>query len=162
MISTFPADDPQSRFINERVHANCRKDGNYSAALRMWGGLTNSRELRAIAEVVEKYSIPTGKITAGQRIDLLGVKKEMLPLVWRDLRERGGLISDYAYADALRSVKTCVGKEWCRFGLQESTKHSRSADLRACQGPIQPDFNGLGRADALTGGRRPSRLQSSY
>jgi nitrite reductase (NADH) large subunit len=125
VLSTFPEqaeDDPQSRFINERAHANIQKDGTFSVVPRMWGGLTNARELRAIADVVEKYRIPTVKVTGGQRIDLLGVKKEELPLVWRDLREQGGLISGYAYGKALRTVKTCVGREWCRFGLQESTK----------------------------------------
>ncbi|MCS3904046.1 nitrite reductase (NADH) large subunit [Methylohalomonas lacus] len=124
-ISTFPAeaiDDSQSRFINERAHANIQKDGTYSVVPRMWGGLTSSQELRAIADVVDKYDIPTVKVTGGQRIDLLGVKKEDLPGVWRDLREKGGLQSGHAYGKALRTVKTCVGKEWCRFGLQESTK----------------------------------------
>lgn len=124
-LSTFPGeavDDAQSRFINERAHANIQKDGTYSVVPRMWGGLTNARELRAIADVVEKYDIPTIKVTGGQRIDLLGVKKDDLPRVWRDLREQGGLVSGHAYGKALRTVKTCVGKEWCRFGLQESTQ----------------------------------------
>jgi nitrite reductase (NADH) large subunit len=124
-ISTFPAeaiDDNQSRFINERAHANIQRDGTFSVIPRMWGGLTNARELRAIADVVEKYNIPTVKVTGGQRIDLLGVKKEDLTRVWRDLREQGGLVSGHAYGKALRTVKTCVGKEWCRFGLQESTR----------------------------------------
>ncbi len=124
-ISTFPAeavDDSQSRFINERAHANIQKDGTYSVIPRMWGGITNSTELRAIADVVDKYEIPTVKVTGGQRIDLLGVKKPDLPGVWRDLREKGGLQSGHAYGKALRTVKTCVGKEWCRFGLQESTR----------------------------------------
>lgn len=124
-VSTFPGtavDDAQSRFINERAHANIQKDGTYSVVPRMWGGLTSARELRAIADVVEKYHIPTVKMTGGQRIDLLGVKKEDLPRVWRDLREQGGLVSGHAYGKALRTVKTCVGKEWCRFGLQESTR----------------------------------------
>jgi nitrite reductase (NADH) large subunit len=113
-------DDPQSRFVNERVHANIQKDGTYSVVPRMWGGLTNPSELRAIADVAEKFSIPTVKVTGGQRIDLLGVKKEDLPLVWSDLN-RAGLVSGHAYAKALRTVKTCVGSEWCRFGTQDST-----------------------------------------
>ena len=124
VLSTFPAeahDDPQSRFINERAHANIQKDGTFSVVPRMWGGLTSARELRAIADVVDKYAIPTVKVTGGQRIDLLGVKKEDLPRVWHDLREQGGLVSGHAYGKALRTVKTCVGREWCRFGLQEST-----------------------------------------
>ena len=113
-------DDPQSRFVNERVHANIQKDGTFSVVPRMWGGLTNARELRAIADVAEKYAIPTVKVTGGQRIDLLGVKKEQLPAVWGELN-KAGLVSGHAYGKALRTVKTCVGSEWCRFGTQDST-----------------------------------------
>ena len=78
-------DDKQSRFINERVHANIQKDGTYSVVPRMWGGMTTAGELRAIADVVDKFNIPDVKVTGGQRIDLLGVKKEDLPAVWADL-----------------------------------------------------------------------------
>jgi nitrite reductase (NADH) large subunit len=113
-------DDTQSRFINERAHANIQKDGTYSVIPRIWGGVTSPAELRAIAEVAEKYRVPTVKITGGQRIDLLGVKKEDLPRVWGDLN-RAGLVSGHAYGKALRTVKTCVGSEWCRFGTQDST-----------------------------------------
>ena len=113
-------DDPQSRFVNERVHANIQKDGTYSVVPRMWGGLTSARELRAIADATEKYAIPTVKITGGQRIDLLGLKKEQLPAIWADLND-AGLVSGHAYAKGLRTVKTCVGSEWCRFGTQDST-----------------------------------------
>lgn len=123
LICAWPgeyADDTQSRFINERAHANIQKDGTYSVVPRIWGGVTSPAELRAIAEVAEKYRVPTVKITGGQRIDLLGVKKEDLPQVWGDLN-RAGLVSGHAYGKALRTVKTCVGSEWCRFGTQDST-----------------------------------------
>jgi nitrite reductase (NADH) large subunit len=113
-------DDSRSRFVNERVHANIQKDGTYSVVPRMWGGVTTPAELHAIASVAEKFSIPTVKITGGQRIDLLGVKKEDLPAVWGDLN-KAGLVSGHAYGKALRTVKTCVGSEWCRFGTQDST-----------------------------------------
>jgi len=113
-------DDAQSRFVNERVHANIQKDGTFSVIPRMWGGVTTSAELRAIADVADKFSIPTVKVTGGQRIDLLGVKKEDLPAVWRDLND-AGMVSGHAYGKALRTVKTCVGSEWCRFGTQDST-----------------------------------------
>ena len=83
------ADDYQSRFINERVHANIQKDGTYSVVPRMWGGMTNSREFRAIADVVDKFNVPTVKVTGGQRIDMLGIKKEDLPAVWADLGKAG-------------------------------------------------------------------------
>jgi nitrite reductase (NADH) large subunit len=113
-------DDPQSRFINERAHANIQKDGTFSVVPRMWGGLTSAKELRAIADVVEKFEIPTVKCTGGQRIDLLGVKKEDLVGVWADLNA-AGMVSGHAYAKGLRTVKTCVGTDWCRFGTQDST-----------------------------------------
>ena len=113
-------DDKQSRFINERVHANIQKDGTYSVVPRMWGGVTSATELRAIADVVEKFEIPMVKVTGGQRIDLLGVKKDDLPAVWSDLNA-AGMVSGHAYAKGLRTVKTCVGSEWCRFGTQDST-----------------------------------------
>ena len=115
------ADDYQSRFINERVHANIQKDGTYSVVPRMWGGVTSATELRAIADVVDKFSIPTVKVTGGQRIDMLGVKKEDLPAVWEDLG-KAGFVSGHAYAKGIRTVKTCVGSEWCRFGTQDSTR----------------------------------------
>ncbi|AOU99569.1 nitrite reductase large subunit [Acidihalobacter yilgarnensis] len=113
-------DDSRARFINERVHANIQKDGTYSVVPRIWGGVTTPAELRAIAEVAEKYQVPTVKITGGQRIDLLGVKKGDLPAMWGDL-SRAGFVSGHAYGKALRTVKTCVGSEWCRFGTQDST-----------------------------------------
>ncbi len=111
-------DDPQSRFINERAHANIQKDGTFSVIPRMFGGVTTAKDLRRIADVADKYNIPTVKVTGGQRIDLLGVKKEDLPKVWADL----DMPSGHAYAKALRTVKTCVGSEWCRFGVQDSTQ----------------------------------------
>ena len=114
------ADDNQSRFINERVHANIQKDGTYSVVPRMWGGMTSAKELRAIADVVDKFEIPAVKVTGGQRIDMLGVKKEDLPAVWADLN-KAGMVSGAAYAKGLRTVKTCVGTDWCRFGTQDST-----------------------------------------
>ena len=113
-------DDAQSRFINERAHGNIQKDGSFSVVPRMWGGLTNPRELRAIADVAEKFKVPEVKITGGQRIDLFGVRKEDLPAVWRDL-SAAGFVSGHAYGKALRTVKTCVGSQWCRFGTQDST-----------------------------------------
>ncbi|WP_170421326.1 nitrite reductase large subunit NirB [Ruegeria arenilitoris] len=113
-------DDPQSRFVNERKHANIQKDGTFSVVPRMWGGITNPAELRAIADAAEKYDVPTVKVTGGQRIDLLGVKGEDLPAIWADLN-RAGLVSGHAYSKGLRTVKTCVGTDHCRFGTQDST-----------------------------------------
>ena len=123
LVADWPneyADDYQSRFINERVHANIQKDGTYSVVPRMWGGVTSASELRAIADVVDKFAIPTVKVTGGQRIDLLGVAKEDLPGVWSELG-KAGFVSGHAYAKGVRTVKTCVGSDWCRFGTQDST-----------------------------------------
>ncbi len=113
-------DDNQSRFINERAHANIQKDGTYSVIPRIWGGETTPAELRALAEIAEKYAVPTVHITGGQRIDFLGVPKETLPSMWGDL-SAAGFVSGHAYGKAIRTVKTCVGKSWCRFGTQDST-----------------------------------------
>ncbi|MBW8470178.1 MAG: nitrite reductase large subunit NirB [Thiobacillus sp.] len=127
LISTWPKeakDDPQSRYINERSHANIQKDGTYSVIPRMWGGETTADELRRIADAVDKYKIPTVKVTGGQRIDLLGVKKEDLVNVWKDI----GMPSGHAYAKALRTVKTCVGSEWCRMGTQDSTQMGKDLE----------------------------------
>jgi nitrite reductase (NADH) large subunit len=123
LLCAWPAeyvDDKQSRFVNERVHANIQKDGSYSVVPRMWGGVTTPAELRAIADVADKFNIPTVKCTGGQRIDLLGVRKDDLPAVWADLNA-AGMVSGHAYGKSLRTVKTCVGSEWCRFGTQDST-----------------------------------------
>ena len=113
-------DDPQSRFVNERKHANIQKDGTFSVVPRMWGGITNPTELRAIADAADKYGVPTVKVTGGQRIDLLGVRGEDLPAIWADLN-KAGLVSGHAYSKGLRTVKTCVGTDHCRFGTQDST-----------------------------------------
>jgi len=121
LISTWPGeakDDPQSRLINERAHANIQKDGTYSVVPRMWGGVTNPSELRRIADVADKYNVPMVKVTGGQRIDLLGIKKDDLPAVWKDL----DMPSGHAYGKSIRTVKTCVGSEFCRFGTQNSTQ----------------------------------------
>ena len=114
-------DDYQSRFINERAHANIQKDGTYSVIPRMWGGETTPAELRSLAEIAEKYDVPTVHVTGGQRIDFLGIPKETLPKIWGDL-SNAGFVSGHAYGKAVRTVKTCVGSEWCRFGTQNSTQ----------------------------------------
>lgn len=114
-------DDRFSRFINERAHANIQKDGTFSVIPRIFGGETNPAQLRAIADVAEKYQVRTVKVTGGQRIDLLGLKKEQLPLIWGDLAA-AGFVSGHAYGKAIRTVKTCIGSEWCRFGVQDSTQ----------------------------------------
>lgn len=110
-------EDRSARFINDRVHANIQKDGTFSVVPRIRGGVTSPAELRKIADVAEKYNVPMVKITGSQRIDLLGISKADLPKVWADL----GMPSGQAYTKGVRMVKTCVGTEFCRFGVQDST-----------------------------------------
>ncbi len=114
------ADDQRSRFVNERMHANIQKDGTYSVVPRMWGGVTTPDELRAIADAADKFGARLVKVTGGQRIDLFGIHKEDLPAIWGDLNA-AGMVSGHAYGKSLRTVKTCVGSDWCRFGTQDST-----------------------------------------
>jgi nitrite reductase (NADH) large subunit len=111
-------EDRSARYINDRVHANIQKDGTFSVVPRMRGGVTSADELRRIADVADRYKIPMVKVTGSQRIDLLGVKKADLPRVWADL----GMPSGQAYTKGVRMVKTCVGTEFCRFGVQDSTR----------------------------------------
>ncbi|MDD5394070.1 MAG: nitrite reductase large subunit NirB [Thiothrix sp.] len=123
LLCAYPTeyqDDPQSRYINERAHGNIQKDGTYSVVPRMFGGMCTSDQLRAIADVADKYQVPTMKVTGGQRIDMFGIQKEQLPAMWKDL-STAGFVSGHAYGKAMRTVKTCVGSEWCRFGTQDST-----------------------------------------
>jgi nitrite reductase (NADH) large subunit len=110
-------EDRSARFINDRVHANIQRDGTFSVVPRMFGGVTTPAELRRIADVADRYAVPMVKVTGGQRLDLLGVRKEDLPAIWRDL----GIVSGHAYAKAVRTVKTCVGSDFCRFGVGDST-----------------------------------------
>lgn len=109
-------EDRSARFINDRVHANIQRDGTFSVVPRMRGGVTTPAELRRIADVAEKYNVPMVKVTGSQRIDLLGVRKSDLPLIWADL----GMPSGQAYTKGVRMVKTCVGSTFCRFGTQDS------------------------------------------
>ncbi|HEY6422176.1 MAG TPA: nitrite reductase large subunit NirB [Pseudonocardiaceae bacterium] len=111
-------DERDARFINDRVHANIQRDGTFSVVPQMAGGVTSAAQLRRIADVAERYNVPLIKLTGGQRIDLLGVRKEDLPGVWADL----DMPSGHAYGKSFRTVKTCVGTDFCRFGLGDSTR----------------------------------------
>jgi nitrite reductase (NADH) large subunit len=109
-------DDHDSRLVNEKMHANIQKDGTYTVIPRMYGGVTTAQDLIKIGEVAQKYDVPLVKLTGGQRIGLFGVKKEDLPSIWDDL----DMPSGYAYGKTLRTVKTCVGAKFCRYGTQDS------------------------------------------
>jgi len=117
MWDTEYIDERDARFINDRVHANIQRDGTFSVVPQMRGGVTSPEQLRRIADVAEKYDVKLVKLTGGQRIDLLGIRKEDLPAVWADL----DMPSGYAYGKSFRTVKTCVGSDFCRFGVGDST-----------------------------------------
>ncbi|MGO4591496.1 nitrite reductase large subunit NirB [Paenarthrobacter sp. 2TAF44] len=126
MLADKYIDERDARFINDRVHANIQRDGTFSVVPQMKGGVTSVQQLRRIADVAEKHNIPMIKLTGGQRIDLLGVAKEDLPTVWADL----DMPSGYAYGKSFRTVKTCVGKDYCRFGTGDSTGLGISLESR--------------------------------
>ena len=119
-------DEKDAKFINDRVHANIQRDGTFSVVPQIAGGVTTAEQLRRIADVADKYDVPMIKITGGQRIDLLGVRKQDLPAVWADL----DMPSGYAYGKSFRTVKTCVGSDFCRFGLGDSTQLGVDLELR--------------------------------
>ena len=119
-------DERDARFINDRVHANIQKDGTFSVVPRIYGGVTTPAELRKIADVAEKYNVPMVKITGGQRLDLLGIKKEDLPKMWKDL----GIPSGHAYTKSFRTCKSCVGTDFCRYGVGDSIALAQKIERR--------------------------------
>ena len=114
-------DDPQSRVANERNYANLQRDGSYSVVPRLFGGVVTPAQLRAIADVAERFDVPLLKLTGAQRIDLVGIAGEELPEVWSAL-SAAGLVAGHAYARSVRSVKTCVGERYCRYGLADAVE----------------------------------------
>ena len=109
-------DERDARFINDRVHANIQKDGTFSVVPEMAGGVCTPAELMRIAQVAVKYKVPLVKLTGGQRIDLVGIPKADLPGVWQDLDMPAGT----AWGKSYRTCKSCIGTEFCRFGLGDS------------------------------------------
>jgi nitrite reductase (NADH) large subunit len=153
-------DDPQSRFVNERKHANIQKDGTFSVVPRMWGGITNATELRAIADAADKYDVPTVKVTGGQRIDLLGVKGEDLPHIWADLN-RAGLVSGHAYSKGLRTVKPV----WAQItaALARRTAPGLGSSWKSCSGAAGHRIRSSWGCQAVraTALKRPVRIWGS-
>lgn len=119
-------DERDARFINDRVHANIQKDGTFSVVPRIYGGVTTADELMRIAQAAVKYKVKMVKFTGGQRIDLLGVKKEDLPRIWKDL----GMPSGHAYTKAFRTCKSCVGTDFCRYGVGDSISLAQKIEHR--------------------------------
>ncbi|SLM62384.1 Nitrite reductase [NAD(P)H] large subunit [Dickeya aquatica] len=104
---------------NDRFLANIQKDGTYSVVPRIPGGEITPQGLIAIGQVAERYHLYT-KITGGQRVDLFGARLEQLPAIWQALID-AGFETGHAYGKSLRTVKSCVGSTWCRYGVQDST-----------------------------------------
>src|SRR5438477_591974 len=113
---------------NDHFLANLQRDGTYSIVPRVPGGEITPDQLIAIGEVAKRFGLYT-KITGGQRIDLFGARVEQLPEIWARLIE-AGMESGHAYGKALRTVKSCVGQTWCRFGVQDSTSMAIRLELR--------------------------------
>jgi nitrite reductase (NADH) large subunit len=113
---------------NDRALANMQKDGTYSVVPRIAGGEITPKKLGVIAAVAEKYNLYT-KITGGQRIDMFGARLEELPQIWKELVD-AGFESGQAYGKSLRTVKSCVGSTWCRFGVQDSVAMAIQLELR--------------------------------
>ena len=109
-------DERDARFINDRVHGNIQKDGTFSVVPEMAGGVCTPAELMRIAQAAVKYNVPLVKMTGGQRIDLVGVRKEDLPGIWRDI----GMPAGHAWGKSYRTCKSCIGTDHCRFGLGDS------------------------------------------
>jgi nitrite reductase (NADH) large subunit len=104
---------------NDRYFANIQKDGTYSVVPRMAAGEVTPDGLIAIGQIAKRYQLYS-KVTGGQRIDLFGARLEQLPAIWRELAE-AGFETGHAYGKSLRTVKSCVGSTWCRYGVQDST-----------------------------------------
>ena len=119
-------DERDARFINDRVHANIQKDGTFSVVPEMPGGVTTPAELMRIAEVAVKYDVPLVKLTGGQRIDLVGISKEDLPRVWADLDMPAG----WAWGKSYRTCKSCIGTDYCRFGLGDSMGLAKTIEAK--------------------------------
>ncbi len=119
-------DERGARFINDRVHGNIQKDGTFSVVPEIPGGVCTPEELKRIADVALKFGVPLVKLTGGQRIDLVGVPKELLPAVWGEL----GMPAGFAWAKSYRTCKSCIGSDYCRFGLGDSMGLARQIERR--------------------------------
>ena len=119
-------DERDARFINDRVHANIQKDGTFSVVPEMAGGVCKPEELIRIGEVAKKWNVPLVKLTGGQRVDLVGLKKDDLPGIWADLGFKAG----YAWGKSYRTCKSCIGIDYCRFGLGDSMGFANRIERR--------------------------------
>lgn len=119
---------PTIQDSNDRFLANIQRNGSYSVVPRVPGGEISPQKLIVIGQIAEKYNLYT-KITGGQRIDLFGAELHQLPLIWKELIE-AGFESGHAYGKSLRTVKSCVGSTWCRYGMHESVSFAIELEER--------------------------------
>ena len=119
---------PGIQDTNDRFLANIQRNGTYSVVPRVPGGEITPQQLIVLGEVAKKYNLYT-KITGGQRIDLFGAQVHELPLIWKDLID-AGFESGHAYGKSLRTVKSCVGSTWCRYGMHESVTFAIDIEKR--------------------------------
>ena len=136
-----PNKQPQIQDTNDRFLANIQRNGTYSVVPRVAGGEITPEQLITIGEVAKKYDLYT-KITGGQRIDLFGAQIHELPLIWKELID-AGFESGHAYGKSLRTVKSCVGSTWCRYGMHESVTFAIEVENR---------YRGLRSPHKLKGG----------
>ena len=113
---------------NDRFLANLQKDGTYSVVPRVPGGEITPEKLMVLGQIAKKFGLYT-KITGAQRIDMFGARVHELPLIWKDLVD-AGFESGHAYGKALRTVKSCVGSTWCRYGVQDSVSMAIAVENR--------------------------------
>ena len=124
----FVGDHETIQDTNDRFFANIQRGGTYSVVPRVPGGEITPEKLIVLGHVAQKYDLYT-KITGGQRIDLFGATVEQLPLIWAEL-VAAGFESGHAYGKAVRTVKSCVGRTWCRYGVQDSTRFALRIEER--------------------------------
>src|SRR5262249_41681082 len=138
---------------NDHFLANLQKDGTYSVVPRIPGGEITPDKLIVIGEVARDFDLYT-KITGGQRIDMFGARVEQLPAIWRRLVD-AGFESGHAYGKALRTVKSCVGTTWCRYGVQDSVGLAGPLELRyrGLRSPHKIKAGGWGGARGCAAGR---------
>ncbi len=136
-----PNRQPEIQDTNDRFLANIQRNGTYSVVPRVAGGEITPQQLITIGEVAKKYDLYT-KITGGQRIDLFGAQIHELPLIWKELID-AGFESGHAYGKSLRTVKSCVGSTWCRYGMHESVTFAIEVENR---------YRGLRSPHKLKGG----------
>jgi nitrite reductase (NADH) large subunit len=147
---------------NDHFLANIQRNGSYSVVPRVPGGDITAEQLILIGEIARDFGLYT-KITGGQRIDMFGASVDQLPEIWRRLVD-GGMESGHAYGKALRTVKSCVGSDWCRYGQQDSVQMATDLELRyrGLRAPHKIKMGGVGVCPRVRGGARQGRRRDRH